>query len=467
VIDARLMDGNSLRICSWNVNGIKNPFGYKPWSEKKSYAGMFETLEADIVCMQEVKIQRKDITLDMVEIPGWNVFFSLPRARKGYSGVAIYTRDSKCMPYKAEEGLTGCLPSAMPDKSPYWTPASGNNIDGYLQYAPADALSIDSEGRCILLDFGLFILINVYCPAMTDEGRQPYRMAFLEAMEKRVRNLHALGRNIILVGDLNIVRDVIDTAEPSDSTSGNLDFKSSASRQLLDRMLLPHEDGILADVCRHLFPERTGMFTHWDTKINARPGNYGSRIDYILCSASLLPQIEAADIYPGLLGSDHCPVFATLRVPRDDKPIDSLQTADQVQNAKPPRLAARFMSAFAGRQTIGSMFASMTAGKKEPAVMRNSPQSSEPVHLLKEARVGKRRASSQPDSGNLLSFVKRSQGEKPKEEEAVGIDRDENLKSVDGNEFYRAISDENTTKVLWKSLFAKQQSPLCDKHKEP
>lgn len=46
---------------------------------------MFETLEADIVIMQEAKIQRKDLTDDMVLVPGWDVFFSLPRDKKGKS----------------------------------------------------------------------------------------------------------------------------------------------------------------------------------------------------------------------------------------------------------------------------------------------------------------------------------------------------------------------------------------------
>lgn len=44
---------------------------------------MFEILEADIVIMQETKIQRKDLQDDMVLVPGWDVFFSLPKHKKG------------------------------------------------------------------------------------------------------------------------------------------------------------------------------------------------------------------------------------------------------------------------------------------------------------------------------------------------------------------------------------------------
>ena len=75
---------------------------------------MFEILEADIVVMQELKIQRKDLKDDMVLVPGWDCFFSLPKHKKGrncdpyrenlpltftgYSGVGIYTRQSVFMP---------------------------------------------------------------------------------------------------------------------------------------------------------------------------------------------------------------------------------------------------------------------------------------------------------------------------------------------------------------------------------
>jgi len=71
------------RITTWNVNGIRNPFNYQPWRDRRTYDGMFEVLEADIVIMQELKIQRKDLTDEMVLVPGWDCFFSLPKHKKG------------------------------------------------------------------------------------------------------------------------------------------------------------------------------------------------------------------------------------------------------------------------------------------------------------------------------------------------------------------------------------------------
>lgn len=88
-----MVSGDSFSIClPWlgtarghilitHVN--RNPFGYAPWNQNRTYESMFEILEADIVIMQEAKIQRKDLTDDMVLVKGWDVFFSLPRDKKG------------------------------------------------------------------------------------------------------------------------------------------------------------------------------------------------------------------------------------------------------------------------------------------------------------------------------------------------------------------------------------------------
>jgi hypothetical protein len=73
------------RITTWNVNGIRNPFGYQPWRDKRTFEGMFELLEADIIVFQETKIQRKDLKDDMVLVPGWDNYWSLPKHKKGMS----------------------------------------------------------------------------------------------------------------------------------------------------------------------------------------------------------------------------------------------------------------------------------------------------------------------------------------------------------------------------------------------
>lgn len=85
-----------IRITTWNVNGIRNPFGYQPWREKRTFEGMFDILEADIIIFQETKIQRKDLRDDMVLVPGWDNYWSLPKHKKGkpphFHGAAVPTR---------------------------------------------------------------------------------------------------------------------------------------------------------------------------------------------------------------------------------------------------------------------------------------------------------------------------------------------------------------------------------------
>lgn len=78
-----------VRITTWNVNGIRNPFAYQPWRETRTFAAMFNILEADIVVMQELKIQRKDLTDDMVLVPGWDCYFSLPKHKKGRQCIRV------------------------------------------------------------------------------------------------------------------------------------------------------------------------------------------------------------------------------------------------------------------------------------------------------------------------------------------------------------------------------------------
>lgn len=311
---------------------------------------MFEILEADIVIMQEAKIQRKDLTDDMVLVKGWDVFFSLPRDKKGrlfatackmssafaglihslgYSGVAIYTRNSKCCPIRAEEGITGVL---CPPKSAtkFRDLPADQQIGGYPRddqlLGPIDEAMIDSEGRTVILEFPAFVLIGVYVPATRDDTRTDFRAGFLSALDARIRNLVSMGKQVILAGDLNIIRSDIDTAGCAEHLRKEgmtlEEFMSTPSRRLFNQLVFEGQvfgekdegrgEPVLWDITRSFHPERTGMYTCWETKRNARPGNFGSRIDYILCTAGMKNWFEDSNIQEGLLGSDHCPVYATL-----------------------------------------------------------------------------------------------------------------------------------------------------------
>ncbi|KAJ8102857.1 Endonuclease/exonuclease/phosphatase [Lipomyces tetrasporus] len=345
-----------IRIVTFNICGIRNVLQYHPWNVWRNWTMMFDMLDADIICFQETKIQRKDIEESMAIVPGFESFFSFSRYKKGYSGVAVYTRNAVCRPFKAEEGITGCLEScdigSNGRKASYRELES--SIGGYdYLINSSEGQEIDSEGRTVVLDFGKFVLICVYCPANSGGDRSRYRESFLTTLNNRIRQLVEIEmREVVLVGDINIIRDRIDTADPGECVKegDNTDFKATFARQLLDTLLVPNPTGILVDLCRQYFPQRVGMYTCWNQKINARPGNYGSRLDYLLCTKALSNACSAANILPELLGSDHCPVYGDFQFP-----IDSAQkiTANPEDT---PRLAARYFPEFLGRRSIKDMF---------------------------------------------------------------------------------------------------------------
>ncbi|KAF2176175.1 DNase I-like protein [Zopfia rhizophila CBS 207.26] len=320
-----------VRITTWNVNGIRNPFSYQPWREKRTFDAMFDTLEADIVIMQELKIQRKDLRDDMVLVPGWDCYFSLPKHKKGYSGVGIYTRQSVCAPIRAEEGLLGvlCPPGSS---TPYREFPENASIGGYptaLQVADlgVDPAALDAEGRCMVLEFPAFVLFGIYSPANSNGLRDDFRYGFICALDTRIRNLERMGKRVILTGDLNVSRGTIDTAKAEDNIKQEgitlEEYFNAPNRRIFNQLLengkVPgerdegREKPVLWDICREFHPKREGMFTHWEQKINARPGNFGSRIDYVLCSIEMKAWFSDSNIQEGLMGSDHCPVYATMK----------------------------------------------------------------------------------------------------------------------------------------------------------
>lgn len=136
-----------------------------------------------------------------------------------------------------------------------------------------------------------------------------------------------MGKNVVLTGDLNVSRDLIDTAKAEEHIRAegmtHDEYLSTPNRRIFNQLLLNgkvpgkrdegREEPVLYDLCREFHPDREGMFTHWEQKINARPGNFGSRIDFILCSITIKDWFQDANIQEGLMGSDHCPVYAVTK----------------------------------------------------------------------------------------------------------------------------------------------------------
>jgi AP endonuclease-2 len=238
---------------------------------------------------------------------------------KGYSGVGIYTRQSVCCPIRAEEGILGVL--SPPESSvAYRDQPESKAIGGYLtplQLADlgVDPISLDAEGRCVVLEFPAFVIFGVYSPANSNGMRDDFRLAFIKALDARLRNLQAAGKRVILTGDLNVSRSEIDSAGGEEDLRKmgltHEDYVSTPNRRIYNQLIdggevfgerdEGRETAILSDLCREFHPNRQGMYTHWEQKINARPGNYGSRIDYVLASTSMRDWFSESNIQEGLM----------------------------------------------------------------------------------------------------------------------------------------------------------------------
>jgi AP endonuclease 2 len=224
---------------------------------------MFDILEADIVCTQELKIDRKKLGDDLVLIPGWDCYFSLPKHQGGYSGVGVWCRQSKCQPIRVEEGITGILTPPGRDMAYKDLPVE-ERVGGYPDVPVDTAVILDAEGRALVVDFGAFVLINVYCPAARDASRHDFRVLFDQTLFERVRNLvEKEKRRVVVVGDFNIARDAIDMAGAKENMKahGIENFKQTETRWMLHELLEPYEGACMVDLCREFWPERRGMYT--------------------------------------------------------------------------------------------------------------------------------------------------------------------------------------------------------------
>ncbi|KMT09608.1 hypothetical protein BVRB_6g130610 isoform B [Beta vulgaris subsp. vulgaris] len=378
-----------LKIVTYNVNGIRQRI-----SQYGSLLKLLDSLDADIICFQEIKSTRQELTADLIMAEGYESFFSCTRTsgkgRTGYSGVATFCRVKSAfsstevaLPVAAEEGFTGLLESPCGIES-----GSGklfSDMDCLEEFERDELMKIDSEGRCIITDHGHFVLFNVYGPRADPEDveRIQFKANFYKIMQRR----------IIVVGDLNIAPSAVDRCEAGP------DFEKNEFRRWF-RSLLVKNGGSFFDLFREKHPERTDAYTCWPVHTGAEEFNFGSRIDHMLASGVCLHQmhdnddhdivnchVEECDIMtefrrwkPGvssrwkggratkLEGSDHVPVFVTL------KEISDIQT-----HSTPP-LSARYMPEIRGtQQTIVSILMKRQMTERVDVGMLTSPATKQDI----------------------------------------------------------------------------------------
>ncbi|KAF9048923.1 Endonuclease/exonuclease/phosphatase [Panaeolus papilionaceus] len=369
-----------MRVVTWNINGVRTLPQYHPWNSFKTFNEVLNHIGADIICFQEMKSSRSLLPKNVGLPAEFDSFFSFPLKKGGYSGVATYIRRDIAVALKAEEGISGCLEPKPPltSEERISAPLSpAGNVEDDDDIIETDYKTLDSEGRVIITDLGLFVLINVYCPndAGTPE-RGKFKMDFHRVMERRVALLIQQGREVVIVGDLNACAAVEDHVEGQlmvekglkEGLSGEEGFWGKEYRRSLRDWLIREDEngvrtGCLVDIVRKFWPERKDMFTCWNTKIGARATNYGTRIDFILITPGLVPWIKAADIQPRILGSDHCPVYVdfydqiiniSTGVATKLRDVLGMQRKEGEEIPDPPRIAAKFWDEY--KQSLLSSF---------------------------------------------------------------------------------------------------------------
>lgn len=245
-----------MKFISWNVNGLRAVM-------TKGFEEIFSTLDADIFCLQETKLQEGQIDFAP---EGYHCYWNYAD-KKGYSGTAIFT---KLEPLSVTYGM---------------------NIDKH-----------DHEGRLITLEYEDFYFITVYVPNSQDGlKRLDYRMQWEEDFLSYINSLQEK-KPVIFCGDLNVAHKEIDLKNPKTNRK-NAGF-TDEERGKFSNVL---EAGYI-DTFRHFYPDLEGAYSWWSYRFHAREKNAGWRIDYFVTSGSMESRLRSAKIHSDVFGSDHCPV---------------------------------------------------------------------------------------------------------------------------------------------------------------
>ncbi|MEI3612108.1 exodeoxyribonuclease III [Pseudogracilibacillus sp. SO30301A] len=249
-----------MKLISWNVNGLRA-------CVKKGFLDYFNETNADIFCVQEIKLQQGQIDLNL---EGYEQYWNYA-SKKGYSGTAVFTKHT---PITVRYGL------------------------GEYDEHP--------EGRIITLEFDDFFLVNVYSPnAQRDLARLSHRLEWEDDLYCHILMLEQQ-KPVILCGDLNVAHKPIDIRNAK-ANKGNSGF-TIEEREKLSRLI---EAGFV-DSLRYFQPDTEGLYTWWSYMRTVRERNIGWRIDYFIVSEKIIESVEKSITEPSIMGSDHCPILLEL-----------------------------------------------------------------------------------------------------------------------------------------------------------
>lgn len=254
MINIFFINGETMKIISWNINGLK--------SLMKS--GNFNEIlneKPDILCFQEVK------SAEMPQIEGYYSYLFPSQIGVNYSGVAFYT---KIEPISVKKGF------------------------GYSEF--------DKEGRVIRLEFENFNLFNIYSP--TGGGSKDDFQHKTEFYNKLTEYIKKSNKANIICGDFNRISAEID-AKNVKNIINKSGFKPN-EQEWFKEILTQYVDAF------RKFHKEGDMFTWWPYSRNARAENNGYRFDYFLVSKSFEKMLTDSYILTDQLGSDHAPIVLEL-----------------------------------------------------------------------------------------------------------------------------------------------------------
>lgn len=253
-----------MHIISWNVNGIRAVL------RKQLFAPCITTYQPDVICLQETKAQPGQVALELASHPYHSWYGA---ERPGYAGTGMLSRTK---PLDVRLGM------------------------GVARH--------DHEGRVLTAEFPACFVVSVYVPnAKRDlsrlEERQDWDRCFLGYLQELAQH-----KSVVCGGDWNVAHTPLDLANPKANvkTHGFTPEERAGFQQFVDSGFV--------DTFRHLHPEQPGHYTWWRQFGGARERNIGWRLDYLLISAALLPQLVGAEILAAVQGSDHCPVSVILQL---------------------------------------------------------------------------------------------------------------------------------------------------------
>ena len=255
-----------MKLISWNVNGLRAVIN-------KGFTDFFNSIDADVFCIQETKMQEEQIDNNIKEIfKEYNKYWNSAE-KKGYSGTAVF---SKVKPLNVTYGI------------------------GVAEH--------DKEGRIITLEFDKFYLVNCYTPNSKRElERLNYRMTWEDEIRKYLLQLNT-SKPVIMCGDLNVAHEEIDLKNPK-TNRRNAGFTEEERNKMTELL-----NSGFTDTFRYLYPDKTECYSWWSYMFHAREKNAGWRIDYFIVSNSLRDKIQESNIYSDVMGSDHCPVGLDIEI---------------------------------------------------------------------------------------------------------------------------------------------------------